>query len=261
VFWDSFSKLHDQYQPKGLRWAADYDAKRPHLIQVFESINIRLGGGLLLRCPGFWTVHVCYSDGVTIDNVAVRNSEDGDGPSTDGINIDLSRNVLVQHTDISANDDALALKAGRDADGLQVNRATENVVFRYSIVRAGRAGITFGSETSGGFRNIEFHDISVEGRSRSASCSIRPTHAEAGPRTFAPTISRWPMCPPYCKLELVPSVQLRPNPSLQRQLSSLLERHGHAGACREGQDEHSRRKNLVPQGYRHQSRVRGGWLF
>lgn len=164
VFWDSFWKLHDQYQPKGLRWAADYDAKRPRLVQVFESTNVRLGGGLLLRRAGFWTVHVCYSDGVTIDNVVVRNNEEGHGPSTDGIDIDSSRNVLVQHADISANDDALVLKAGRDADGLRVNRATENVVFRHSIVRAGLAGITFGSETSGGFRNIEVHDIRVEGK-------------------------------------------------------------------------------------------------
>ena len=164
VFWEIFFKTRKEYEPKGLRWAADYDAQRPRLVQVFDAQDARLGGGLLLRRAGFWTVHVCYSDGVTIDGVTVRNNEDGKGPSTDGIDIDSSKNVLVQNAHISANDDALVLKAGRDADGLRVNRPTENVVFRDSVVHAGHAGITIGSETSGGFRNIEVHNIKMQGK-------------------------------------------------------------------------------------------------
>jgi hypothetical protein len=58
--------------------------------------------------------------------------------------------VLVQNADIECNDDAVVMKAGRDADGLRVNRPTENVVVRDITVRDGAAGITFGSETSGG---------------------------------------------------------------------------------------------------------------
>jgi polygalacturonase len=164
VFWETFFAKRKEYEPKGLRWAADYDAPRPRLVQIFDAKDARLGGGLLLRRSGFWTVHVCYSDGVTIDKVVVRNNEDGKGPSTDGIDIDSSRNVLVQNAEISANDDALVLKAGRDADGLRVNRPTENVVFRDSVVHAGHAGITIGSETSGGFRNIEVYNIKVQGK-------------------------------------------------------------------------------------------------
>jgi hypothetical protein len=45
-----------------------------------------------------------------------------------------------------------------------VGRPTEDVVVRDSIVRAGAAGFTFGSETSGGFRNIEAYNIKVEGK-------------------------------------------------------------------------------------------------
>jgi hypothetical protein len=53
------------------------------------------------------------------------------------------------------------LKAGRDADGLRVNRPTENVVVRDNTVRAATAGITFGSETSGGIRHVEAYRIHV----------------------------------------------------------------------------------------------------
>jgi len=160
VWWDSYWTLRKVDEPKGLRWASDYDAKRPRLIQVYDSSEVELNG-LMLRRSGFWTVHICFSHDVTVDNVTIRNNEGGHGPSTDGIDIDSSRKILVQHADIAVNDDALCLKAGRDADGLRVNRPTEDVVLRDSIVREGAAGVTIGSETSGGFRNIEAYGITT----------------------------------------------------------------------------------------------------
>jgi polygalacturonase len=162
VFWDSYWTLRKAYEPRGLRWASDYDAQRPRLIQVYKSSQVKVGGGLMLRRSGFWTLHICFSDKVTVDGVVIRNNEGGLGPSTDGIDIDSSKNILVQHADIDVNDDALCLKAGRDSDGLRMARPTENVVIRDSIVRSGAAGVTFGSETSGGFRNIEAYNITVE---------------------------------------------------------------------------------------------------
>ncbi len=161
VFWDSYWTLRKAYEPRGLRWASDYDARRPRLVQVFNSSKVYVGGGLLLRRSGFWTLHICYSNDVTVSGVTIRNNEDGHGPSTDGIDIDSSQKILVQHADIDVNDDALCMKAGRDSDGLRVGRPTEDVIVRDSIVRAGAAGLTFGSETSGGFRNVEAYRITV----------------------------------------------------------------------------------------------------
>jgi polygalacturonase len=164
VFWDSYWALRKTYEPRGLRWASDYDARRPRLVQVFDAHDVKIGGGLLLRRSGFWTLHVCYSSDVAVDGVVIRNNEDGHGPSTDGIDVDSSRRITIAHADIAVNDDALVMKAGRDSDGLRVARPTEDVVVRDTIVREGAAGFTFGSETSGGFRNIEAYNIRVEGK-------------------------------------------------------------------------------------------------
>lgn len=178
VFWDSYWALRKIDDPKGLRWASDYDSKRPRLLVVYESSNVQIGSNtghapadpptfaLQLRRSGFWTVQLVYSHDVTVDGVTIRNNlpelgKAGHGPSTDGIDIDSSRHILVAHADIENNDDAICLKAGRDADGLRVNRATEDVVIRDSIIREGAAGVTFGSETSGGFRNIEIYNLHV----------------------------------------------------------------------------------------------------
>ena len=179
VFWQRYWALRKAYEPRGLRWASDYDAGRPRLVQVYDSSGVTVGGGLRLRRSGFWTVHVCYSQDVTVDGVAIDNNEEGHGPSTDGIDIDSSRKVVVANADIAVNDDALVLKAGRDADGLRVNRPTEDVVIHDVNVRASKGGIVFGSETSGGFRNIEAYRLTFD-RNTPVGILFKSAHTRGG---------------------------------------------------------------------------------
>jgi polygalacturonase len=161
IWWDKYWKMRrEEYEPKGLRWAVDYDCRRPRLIQVYNSTDVDLRG-LTLERPGFWTVHICYSRRVTVDGLVIRNNTDGRGPSTDGIDIDSSSDVLVAHCDIDCNDDAICLKAGRDADGLRVNRPSEKIRIYDNTVRGGAAGVTVGSETSGGIRDVEVKGLTV----------------------------------------------------------------------------------------------------
>jgi hypothetical protein len=162
IWWKSYWDLRATYEPKGLRWASDYDAKRPRLMLFQNSSDVHLGGGITLKRSGFWTVQILYSHDVTVDGVIIRNNEGGRGPSTDGIDIDSSHDIDVAHADIDVNDDALCLKSGRDSDGLRVNRPTYNVKVHDSIIHHGAAAITIGSETSGGFRNIEAWNITAE---------------------------------------------------------------------------------------------------
>jgi polygalacturonase len=161
IWWDKYWKMRrEEYEPKGLRWAVDYDCQRPRLIQVYKSTDVDLQG-LTLKRPGFWTVHICYSQRVTVDGLIIRNNTDGRGPSTDGVDIDSSSDVLVTHCDIDCNDDAICLKAGRDADGLRVNRPSEKIRIYDNTVRGGAAGVTVGSETSGGIRDVEVRGLTV----------------------------------------------------------------------------------------------------
>jgi polygalacturonase len=162
VWWKVYNDLRAAYTPKGLRWASDYDAKRVRLSLIQNSYNVHYGGGLTLKRSGFWTVQILYSHDVTVDGLTIRNNEGGRGPSTDGIDIDSSHDIDVSHADIDVNDDALCLKSGRDSDGLRVNRPTTNIKIHDSIIRRGAATVTIGSETSGGFHNIEVWNITAE---------------------------------------------------------------------------------------------------
>jgi polygalacturonase len=70
--------------------------------------------------------------------------------------------VVVDGCDIVCDDDGICLKSGRDADGLRVNRPTENVVIRTCRVGFSAAMVAFGSETSGGIRHVRVSDCRAE---------------------------------------------------------------------------------------------------
>ena len=167
-FWDNYWSMRKDYDAKGLRWIVDYDAKRPRTLIVANSSNVSLKG-ITLQRAGFWTVHILYSKNVTADGLIVRNNVGGHGPSTDGIDIDSSSYVLVQNCDIDCNDDNFCLKAGRDSDGLRVNRPTEYVIIQNCVAGAGGGLFTCGSETSGGIRHIIARGLKAKG----TKCGIR----------------------------------------------------------------------------------------
>ncbi|MBD0724244.1 exo-poly-alpha-D-galacturonosidase [Flavobacterium sp. L1I52] len=158
VFWDYYWNLRKEYEAKNLRWIVDYDAKRPRTILISNSKNVFLKN-LNIQKAGFWTVQVLYSEYVTVDGIKIRNNIGGHGPSTDGVDIDSSRWILVQNCDIDCNDDNFCLKAGRDWDGLRVNKPTEYVVVRNCIARQGAGLFTVGSETSGSIRHVYASNI------------------------------------------------------------------------------------------------------
>ncbi len=158
--WDMYWAMRKSYDIKKLRWIVDYDAKRVRtvLVQTSENISIK---NLTFKNAGFWTIQLLYSTKLTVDGVVIKNNEDGSGPSTDGIDVDSSTWTLIENCDIDCNDDNFCLKAGRDWDGLRVNKPTEYVVIRKSIARRGAGLVTLGSETSGGIRHIYCTDLTA----------------------------------------------------------------------------------------------------
>ena len=168
-WWDKFwgdpprsGGMYKNYTERGIRWAVDYDCKRVRPVVIYESKDVLLQDFTVKRA-GFWTISLTYSERVYVNGLVIRNNIGGFGPSSDGINTDSSKDILVENCDIDCNDDNLCIKAGRDADGLRVNRPAENIVYRNCITRAGHGLFTIGSETSGGMRNIEVYGLEAIG--------------------------------------------------------------------------------------------------
>lgn len=146
------------YEAKGLRWCVDYDCRRSRNLVVMESKNVNLSD-FESRRSGFWNIHICYSKNIHVEKLHIYDNE---GPSTDGIDIDSCDGVVVERCKIACNDDSICVKSGRDADGLRVNRICQNILIQECEILTG-SGVTIGSETSGGARNITIRNLKYHG--------------------------------------------------------------------------------------------------
>lgn len=126
----------------------------PMFISPINCKNILIEGISLERTP-FWNIVPVYCENVIIRGVTVNSVGI---PRGDGIDIESSRNVLIEYCTLSCGDDCFTMKAGRAEDGLRVNKPTENVVVRFSLAKEGHGGITVGSETAAKINNLYVHD-------------------------------------------------------------------------------------------------------
>lgn len=118
---------------------------RPSLLQFLNSRNILVEGVTFKNSP-FWTTHFVLCENVTVRGTTIRAGTTND----DGIDPDGSRYVLIEHNDVATHDDAIAIKAGRDADGRKYQSAS-HIVIRENRLRSSVGGaISIGSEMSGG---------------------------------------------------------------------------------------------------------------
>jgi polygalacturonase len=115
--------------------------------------------GVSLENTAFWNIVPVYCDNVIIRGVSINSVGI---PRGDGIDVESSKNVLIEYCDLSCGDDCFTLKAGRGIDGLRVNKPTEKIVIRYCLAREGHGGITCGSETAGMIRELYVHDCVFE---------------------------------------------------------------------------------------------------
>jgi polygalacturonase len=124
---------------------------RPRLIGIQNSKDVTVTG-LNLHNQAVWCLFVLYSENVEINNVKI--TAEHNIPSSDGMDIDSSKHVHIDHVFIDDDDDCISIKSGKDADGLRVNKPAEDILIENSHFAYGEGGVAMGSETSGGIRNV-----------------------------------------------------------------------------------------------------------
>lgn len=135
-------------------------ALRPQFISPVNCKNV-LFEGFTVSSPGpFWTFDIIYCENVIVRGLHL---ETRGGPNTDGINLNSTRNALVEHCLINAGDDGVCIKSGLNEDGRRVGRPSENIVIRNITAMKCHGGVVIGSETSGSIRNVYAHDCLFDG--------------------------------------------------------------------------------------------------
>ncbi|MQM01796.1 hypothetical protein Taro_034552 [Colocasia esculenta] len=150
---------------QGKAWWTKYRQKvlnhtRGPLVQLMWSQNIVISN-ITLRNSPFWTLHPYDCKNVTIANLTIL-APVYQAPNTDGIDPDSCENVLIENCYISVGDDGIAIKSGWDQYGIKYGRPSTNILIRNLVVRSNvSAGVSIGSEMSGGISNVTVENVVV----------------------------------------------------------------------------------------------------
>ena len=122
---------------------------RPKMVQFYRCVNVLIDGITVID-PPMWTLHPVLSRNVVVRNVTVHSYL----YNTDGIDPEACTNVYISGCRFNTNDDCIAIKAGRDADGHRVGVPSTNIVVERCKFAGRWGGIAIGSEMSGGVRSV-----------------------------------------------------------------------------------------------------------
>ena len=138
-------------------WKLEESLMRPPLIQFNRCKGVRLEGITIRQSP-FWTIHLLCSEDVVVRGLDVF----ADLKNSDGIDIESSKNVLVENCTFEQGDDAVVIKSGINHEGRRRAMPSEDIVIRNCTINDGHSMISIGSELSGGIRNVLMEDCRAE---------------------------------------------------------------------------------------------------
>lgn len=154
--WDLLQQMGADGVPVEQRQFGDGHKLRPNMVQFYGCENV-LVSDLTLVNPPMWTLHPVLSRNVTVRNVTVHSTIS----NGDGCDPECSSDVHISGCRFDTNDDCIAIKAGRDADGRRVNVPSQDIVVENCDFSGRWGGITIGSEMSGGVRNVFARDCRI----------------------------------------------------------------------------------------------------
>jgi polygalacturonase len=158
-----FKKENADLLTKNAYISAKNNFLRPPMVTTYECKNVLIEG-VSFSNPPFWTIMPAFSDNITINGITVENP--GDSPNTDGIDPSSCRNVHISNSHFSVGDDCIVIKSGRDEDGREAARPTENITITNCTMLKGHGGVVIGSEMSGNVKRVTISNCVFEGTDR-----------------------------------------------------------------------------------------------
>lgn len=169
-YWKSFW-LRRKVIPK----CTNMDELRPRLIYISNSNDVQLSGVHFINSP-FWTTHIYRCNNVKLLGLHISApSAPVKAPSSDAVDLDVCKNVLIKNCYMSVNDDAVALKGGKGpwADKDPNNGGNSNIIIEDCTYGFCHSGLTFGSESVYN-RNIILRRCKISNASRLLWLKMRP---------------------------------------------------------------------------------------
>lgn len=172
-YWKHFWERR-KWNPK----CTNKDEQRPRLVFISNCKNVQIDGVHLQNSP-FWTTHIYKCENIKLLRLYIFSPEKPvKAPSTDAIDIDVCKNVLVKHCYMSVNDDAIALKGGKgpwadDPTKSEGNGGNENIIIEDCTYGFCHGCLTCGSESIYD-HNIVLRRINVKDANNLLWLKMRP---------------------------------------------------------------------------------------
>ena len=135
---------------KKLSWN-DEGITRPHLLRFIQSRDIIIRD-VTLRNSGCWMQHYLACDQLRIDGIKVENRNNY---NNDALDLDGCHEVIVTNMIADSDDDGITLKSTSP-------RLCENIRIADCVVSSHCNAVKLGTETNGGFRNINISGIVIK---------------------------------------------------------------------------------------------------
>jgi hypothetical protein len=115
-----------------------------------------------------WGLHMIGCEHVLVDNLKIRNLLDV--PNCDGIDPDHCRDLEIRNCNIVCGDDAIVIKATRQAAGYG---PSANIRVHDCIIQTQDAGVKIGTETTEDVHDIRFERCEIRSSSRGLCIQLR----------------------------------------------------------------------------------------
>ncbi|KAJ8553550.1 hypothetical protein K7X08_024228 [Anisodus acutangulus] len=141
---------------------------RGPLLQLMWSRDIHISD-VTFRDSPFWTLHPCDCQNVIRNKIIIH-------AFLDPLAFNYScMHMVIEDSYISVGDDGVAIKSGWDHYGIAYSRPSSNITIRNLIVRSMiSAGVSIGSEISGGVSNITVENLIVWNSKRGIRIKTSP---------------------------------------------------------------------------------------
>lgn len=171
--WDLFWKLRKAAPDPGNFPNLGLPRARLALIEDSRGVTIE---GVTFKDSQFWNLHLYRCDGVTVRGARFEVPDDyPQAPSTDGIDLDSCRNVLVEGCYFSVTDDCIAAKGSKGPRAMEDRDSppVEHVRVRRCEFRRGHQMLSCGSEATI-VRDVIVEDCRVSGAVNLLMLKLRP---------------------------------------------------------------------------------------
>lgn len=148
---------------------------RARLALIENSRDVTIDG-VCFKDSQFWNLHLYNCQGVVVRNARFEVPDDyKQAPSTDGIDVDSSRDVTIEDCYFSVTDDCIAAKGSKGPHALEdaSSPPVENLVISRCHFRRGHHALACGSEATV-VRNVTMTNCKVTGDIVLLRLKLRP---------------------------------------------------------------------------------------